>query len=79
LARDVIRAVQQARREAQLDVSDRIDLILGAEAGVIEVLEPHRAFVCAETLALSLTWDATIARQTSIEGTMIGIVVSAHR
>lgn len=79
LARDVIRAVQQARRDAQLDVSDRIDLVIGAEAGIIEVLEPHRVFISEETLALSLTWDATIARQTSIEGAMIGVVVSAHR
>ena len=79
LARDVIRAVQQARRDAQLDVSDRIDLVIGAEAGLIEVLEPHRVFISEETLALSLTWDATIARQTSIEGAMIGVLVSAHR
>jgi isoleucyl-tRNA synthetase len=79
LARDVIRAVQQARREAQLDVSDRIDLVIGAEVEVIEVLEPHRGFIAEETLALTLTWDATIARETSIEGTMIGVVVSAHR
>jgi hypothetical protein len=79
LARDVIRAVQQARRDAQLDVSDRIDLVIGAETGIIEVLEPHRVFISEETLSLSLTWDATIARQTSIEGAMIGVVVSAHR
>ena len=79
LARDVIRAVQQARRDAQLDVSDRIDLVIGAETEIIETLEPHRAFISEETLSLSLTWDATIARQTSIEGTMIGVVVSAHR
>jgi isoleucyl-tRNA synthetase len=79
LARDVIRAVQQARREAQLDVSDRIDLVIGAEEGIIEVLEPHRVFISEETLALSLTWDATIARPTSIEGATIGVVVSAHR
>jgi isoleucyl-tRNA synthetase len=79
LARDVIRAVQQARREAQLDVSDRIDLVIGAEVEVIEVLEPHRGLIAEETLALTLTWDATIARETSIEGTMIGVVVSAHR
>jgi isoleucyl-tRNA synthetase len=79
LARDVIRAVQQARRDAQLDVSDRIDLTIGAEEGVIAVLEPHRTFISEETLALTLTWDATIARETSIEGTMIGVVVSVHR
>lgn len=79
LARDVIRAVQQARRDAGLEVSDRIDLIIGAENGVIDVLEPHRSFISKETLATTLTWDVAITRQITIEGTMIGIVVSAHR
>ena len=79
LARDVIRAVQQARREAQLDVSDRIDLVLGADEGVMQILEPHCAFISQETLALTLTWDATIARDITIEGTMIGVSVDAHR
>ncbi len=57
LARDVIRAVQQARRDAGLDVSDRIRLTLGvdtvAEAGV----EAHRDLIMGETLTLALETD----------------------
>ncbi|AEV82263.1 isoleucyl-tRNA synthetase [Actinoplanes sp. SE50] len=57
LARDVIRVVQQARRDAGLDVSDRISLIVSASAAVRAAVETHREFVAGETLATSLTFD----------------------
>jgi isoleucyl-tRNA synthetase len=54
LARDVIRVVQQARREAGFDVSDRITLVVEAAAAVAAAVESHRDFVAAETLATSV-------------------------
>ena len=54
LARDVVRAVQQARRDAGLDVSDRIALVLGGNADVRSALEQHRDLVAREVLAASL-------------------------
>jgi isoleucyl-tRNA synthetase len=54
LARDVIRVVQQARRDAGLDVSDRIALTIGASPTVTEAVEAHQDFVAAETLATSV-------------------------
>ena len=54
LARDVVRAVQQARRDAGLDVSDRIVLVLGGDADVRAALEQHRDLVAREVLASSL-------------------------
>ena len=54
LARDVIRVVQQARREAGLDVSDRIALVLWASEPVRAAVETYRDFVAGETLATSL-------------------------
>jgi isoleucyl-tRNA synthetase len=60
LARDVIRVVQQARRDAGLDVSDRIALTVAASGPVTAAVDAHRDFVAAETLATSLTLgDAT--------------------
>ncbi|MGA5303575.1 isoleucine--tRNA ligase [Nucisporomicrobium flavum] len=56
LARDVIRVVQQARRDADLDVSDRIALTLAGSAAVEQAVDAHRDFVAAETLATSLTF-----------------------
>ncbi|MGL4174396.1 MAG: isoleucine--tRNA ligase [Actinomycetota bacterium] len=53
LARDVIRVVQQARRDAGLHVSDRIRLTVGLPDGVVgatEFIEQH-AMIQSETLA----------------------------
>jgi isoleucyl-tRNA synthetase len=55
LARDVVRVVQQARREAGLDVADRITLTVDASPAVAAAVETYRDFVSAETLATALT------------------------
>jgi isoleucyl-tRNA synthetase len=55
LARDVVRVVQQARREAGLDVSDRVTLVVEAPAEVAAAVEAHRDFVAAETLATGVS------------------------
>jgi isoleucyl-tRNA synthetase len=51
-ARDLIRQIQQARREAGLDVSDRIRLDVSGPADVVEAFETHRELVAGETLAV---------------------------
>ena len=53
-ARDVVRAVQDARKAAGLRVSDRIDLHLQVPAGHVAAVEAHRDFVARETLASSV-------------------------
>lgn len=54
IARDVIRAVQQARRDADLDITDRITLKLTADAVTRAAIEDHRETLMAETLAATL-------------------------
>ena len=53
-ARDLVRLVQQARRDAGLDVSDRIDLRVSGTGSWIDALEAHRDLVAGETLATSV-------------------------
>ncbi|MEV0650216.1 isoleucine--tRNA ligase [Phytomonospora sp. NPDC050363] len=58
LARDVVRVVQTARREAGLDVSDRITLTADLPAEVRAAVETHRDFLTGETLTASLEFGA---------------------
>jgi isoleucyl-tRNA synthetase len=53
-ARDVVRSVQQARRDAGLEVSDRIRLTIGADEATAAAVEAHAEFLKAETLAVEL-------------------------
>jgi len=52
LARDVIRAVQQARRDAGLDVSDRISLTVSGDDDVWAATVAHQELIMLETLAM---------------------------
>jgi isoleucyl-tRNA synthetase len=53
-ARDVVRVVQQARRDASLDVADRIALTIAAPPDVLAAVRTHQDFVAHETLATSV-------------------------
>ncbi len=53
-AREVVHAVQIARKEAGLDVEDRISLGLGGDAELLDAVRAHEAYVTGETLATSL-------------------------
>ncbi len=75
MARDLVRAVQQARRDAGLHVSDRIRLTLGADAPVREQLEAHTALITGETLALEVVWDDSADRSTQLEGASVHVSV----
>jgi isoleucyl-tRNA synthetase len=50
-ARELQRAIQDLRREAGLELDDRIEVVLAVDPGVGLRLEPHLAAVAAEVLA----------------------------
>jgi isoleucyl-tRNA synthetase len=58
VARDVVRAVQQARREAGLHVSDHIRLALDLPADWRPAAERFRAYISEQTLATELALGA---------------------
>ena len=53
-AREFINRVQNMRKDAGLEVSDRIRVWGGAEEPVAAAVEIHRDYICAETLAVEL-------------------------
>jgi isoleucyl-tRNA synthetase len=54
IARDLIRLIQMDRREANLDISDQIALVLDLPADFMQVIEEHKEYICHETLSDSL-------------------------
>jgi isoleucyl-tRNA synthetase len=54
LARDIVRLVQDVRREIGLDISDRIRVVLGVAGDVRAAVETHKDYVKQQTLALEL-------------------------
>jgi isoleucyl-tRNA synthetase len=79
-ARDIVRAVQQARRQAALEVSDRISLeITGADL-VHRAVQAHRDLVTRETLAVTLSVAPELdALEPSDDGVSEVVVGEGHR
>ena len=56
LAREVVHAIQAARKQAGLDVSDRISLTLGGDEALLAAARAHEQYVAGETLATSVSY-----------------------
>jgi isoleucyl-tRNA synthetase len=80
-ARDVVRIVQQARRDAKLAVTDRITLTVGADGLVADAVRMHADFIAGETLATGLrvvpAADVDAPAQPAGDGGSVRAVVAA--
>jgi isoleucyl-tRNA synthetase len=77
LAREVVHAVQAARKGAGLAVEDRIELALGGDDELLEAARAYEDYVRGETLARSLSFDADgDASSAVIEGRELRIAVA---
>lgn len=63
IARDVVRVVQQARRQAGLDVPDRIALSIAASQDVLAAVRAHQKFIAHETLAISMALSNALSEE----------------
>ena len=76
LAREIVHAVQNARKSAGLEVSDRIELRLGGDEDLLAAARAHEAYISGETLATSVAYEADGARATTVEGRELLIAVT---
>ena len=74
LARDVVRQVQQARRDAALVVTDRIRLVLDGDDALLNAVRVHEDHVAGQVLATEVVYgpvegDSDGAVVATVEGT----------
>ncbi|MBI1734679.1 MAG: isoleucine--tRNA ligase [Candidatus Rokubacteria bacterium] len=84
LVRHLVHQVQMLRKDAGLSVADRIHLFVSTDAERRAAVEEHAAYVCAETLAVELGFDAPpddgAVRQIKLDGgaATVGLVRAAY-
>ena len=61
LAREIVHAVQNARKEAGLEITDRIELGLGGDEELLAAAREHQAYLAGEVLATSVAYEAATA------------------
>jgi len=77
LARELVRMIQDARKEAGLEVTDRIELAVETSGEPAEALAAHRHEVAAETLATSVATSEVrgFRLEASLEGTPVVVTL----
>jgi len=60
LARELVNRVQNLRKDSGLEVTDRIELIVQAEAEIQRVLKENLDYIAQETLASEVTWSELV-------------------
>ena len=77
LAREVVHAVQNARKAAGLAVEDRIALALGGDDELLAAARAHEAYLTGEVLAVSVAYDGSADGEAArIEGRELRIAVA---
>jgi isoleucyl-tRNA synthetase len=75
--REVVRTIQNARKDAGLDVSDRITLSLDGDAGLLEAVRDQEPYVAGEVLATAVAYagGAPSSTVTEIDGLRLEVAL----
>ncbi len=76
LAREIVHAVQIARKEAGLDISDRIALSLDGDEELLAAARAHERYLVGEVLATSVAYAASDGATAKIDGRELTIAVT---
>jgi isoleucyl-tRNA synthetase len=80
LAREFVRRVQDLRKQADLEVADRIKLYVSASTELKAAIQEHQEYITAETLTVELSFSAPVegaaVTEDEFEGqkVMVGLV-----
>jgi isoleucyl-tRNA synthetase len=76
VARELVNRIQRLRKDAGLEITDRIELVIGGPEAVQAAADAHRDFVGGETLAVGIAVGAEVpegdfahVREIDIDGT----------
>ncbi|HEX5622562.1 MAG TPA: isoleucine--tRNA ligase [Solirubrobacteraceae bacterium] len=76
LAREIVHAVQNARKTAGLEVADRIELTLGGDDELLDAARAFEQYLAGETLAVAVTYDgASGGEPATVKGRRLQIAV----
>jgi isoleucyl-tRNA synthetase len=76
LAREIVHAVQNARKAAGLEITDRIDLTLTGDPDLLEAAQAHEDYLAREVLATSVSYGGGDGDAATIDGRDLSIGVS---
>jgi isoleucyl-tRNA synthetase len=75
LAREVVHAVQNARKTAGLEVADRIELTLSGDEELLAAARAFEEYLAGETLAVAVGYDGAAGEQATVKGRPLHIGV----
>ena len=76
LAREIVHAVQNARKAAGLEITDRIELGLGGDEELLAAAREHEPYIAGEVLATAVAYEAGDGAEAKIDGRELRIAVS---
>ena len=65
--RDLVRGIQNLRKETGLSVTDRINLKVSGAGDLKDACNQFSDFICGETLASKLIWEDSLSEGTQVE------------
>jgi len=74
-ARELVRALNDARKAAGLEIADRVVVTLDADDALRAVVDAHRDYICAEVLATETVFGPG-DRTLELDGTTVGVTLT---
>ena len=74
-ARELVRALNDARKSAGFAIADRIEVIIDADQALQAIIDDHRATIANEVLATSIVFGAG-DRMIELDGVTVGVALT---